>query len=333
MVCDYCVRQKVGGADLTMFVVKQLPILPPSSYTPADLAFIVPRVLELNYTSHSMASFARDLGYDGPPFKWDEDRRAQLRAELDAWYARAYGLTRDELRYILDPADVKGADYPSETFRVLKQNELRRFGEYRTARLVLAAWDKMERGEIPEVSPPVAVAAPATAPSIASIDTTGLPDGAWATPAGGNVRDKTLAQIAAVLKALPGPTPVALARRAALYALEPRLLTARLQGAERAEWLRLVGAEAAPRDGVATLGLGGATGWGDAVRLLAATGCLVEDAAAQTWAPGTGLDAYFTDSWPQRAGFALQHAARILADESAAPPTAEEEEGLTALAA
>jgi hypothetical protein len=232
---------------------------------------------------------------------------------------------------------VKGPDYPSETFRVLKQNEIRRFGEYRTARLVLAAWDKMERGEIPEVSPPIIVtapaAAPATAPSIARIDTTGLPDGAWATPAGGNVRDKTLAQLAAVLKALPGPTPVALARRAALYALEPRLLAARLQGTERAEWLRLVGTEAAPRDGVATLGLGGATGWGEAVRLLAATGCLDENVAAQTWAPGTGLDAYFTDSWPQRAGFALQQAAKILADESAAPPTAEEEEGLTALAA
>ncbi len=90
-----------------------------------------------------MAPFARDLGYDGPPFAWDEDRRAQLRAELDAWYARAYGLTRDELRYILDPTDVKGPDYPSETFRVLKKNEITRYGEYRTARLVLAAWDRL----------------------------------------------------------------------------------------------------------------------------------------------------------------------------------------------
>ena len=90
-----------------------------------------------------MAPFARDLGYDGPPFAWDEDRRAQLRAELDALYARAYGLTRDELRYILDPADVKGPDYPSETFRVLKKNEIARFGEYRTARLVLAAYDQL----------------------------------------------------------------------------------------------------------------------------------------------------------------------------------------------
>ena len=97
------------------------------------------------YTSHAMAPFARDLVHDGPPFAWDEDRRAHLRAELDAFYARAYGLTRDELRYILDPADVKGADYPSETFRVLKNNDIKRFGEYRTARLVLAAWDRMER--------------------------------------------------------------------------------------------------------------------------------------------------------------------------------------------
>jgi hypothetical protein len=108
----------------------------------------VPRVLELTYTSHSMAPFARDLGYDGLPFPWDEERRALLRAELDAFYARKYSLSRDELRYILDPADVKGPDYPSETFRVLKANEIRRFGEYRTARLVLAAYDQFARGKL-----------------------------------------------------------------------------------------------------------------------------------------------------------------------------------------
>ena len=91
-----------------------------------------------------MAPFARDLGYDGPPFAWDEDRRALLRAELDAFYARAYGLTRDELRYILDPADVKGPDYPSETFRVLKKNEIAQLRRIPHRRLVLEAWDRME---------------------------------------------------------------------------------------------------------------------------------------------------------------------------------------------
>jgi hypothetical protein len=144
LVCDYVARQKLGGTSFKYFTMKQIPVLPPSFYSDEQLAFIVPRVLELTYTSHSMRSFASDLSYDGPPFAWDEDRRAQLRAELDAFYARAYGLSRDQLRYVLDPADVKGADFPSETFRGFKKNEIARFGEYRTARLVLQAWDRQE---------------------------------------------------------------------------------------------------------------------------------------------------------------------------------------------
>ncbi len=61
---------------------------------------------------------------------------------LIARIAKLYGLTRDELRYILDPADVYGPDFPGETFRVLKEKETRLYGEYRTRRLVLEAWDK-----------------------------------------------------------------------------------------------------------------------------------------------------------------------------------------------
>lgn len=144
MTLDYVARQTVSGTHLTYGFLKQFPILPPDFYTEPRLAFITAKVLELSYTSHSLAPFARDLGYDGPPFAWNDDRRAHLRAELDAFYARAYGLTRDELRYILDPADVKGPDYPSETFRVLKEREIRQHGEYRTRRLILAAWDRME---------------------------------------------------------------------------------------------------------------------------------------------------------------------------------------------
>jgi len=110
-------------------------------------------------------------GIPFPPFRWDEERRALLRAELDAFYARLYGLTRKQLRYILDPADltqkelqdildaweevddpldpegyaarVAESDFPGETFRVLKEKEIRKYGEYRTRRLVLEAWEKM----------------------------------------------------------------------------------------------------------------------------------------------------------------------------------------------
>lgn len=129
LVFDFVVRQKVGGTHLTFFIVKQLPVLPPETYTPELLDRIVPRVLELTYTAWDMQPFARDCGYDGQPFAWDEERRSILRAELDAIYAHCYGLDREDFAYILD------------TFPIVRRNEERAFGEYRTKRLCLAAFD------------------------------------------------------------------------------------------------------------------------------------------------------------------------------------------------
>ncbi len=142
LVCDYVARQKIGGTHLKYHVFKQIAVLPPSAYTKADLGFIVPRALELIYTSHELQPFAADLGFNNPPFPFKLEERAFVRAELDAYYAYLYGLTRDELRYVLDPTDVYGDDFPSETFRVLKNNEICEFGEYRTRRLVLEAFDR-----------------------------------------------------------------------------------------------------------------------------------------------------------------------------------------------
>jgi len=161
---DYVARQKVGRLHLNFFIVKQLPVLPPSTFTLPLLNLVVPSVLELCYTAQDLKPFyddviaenpawdPRTLSERGKPFQWNPDRRAFLRAELDAYYARLYGLSRDELRYILDPKDVMGEDYPSETFRVLKDKEIRQFGEYRTRRLVLEAWDRLSDLEISQVS-------------------------------------------------------------------------------------------------------------------------------------------------------------------------------------
>jgi hypothetical protein len=147
LVFDFVVKTKIGRVNFNFFIVKQLPVLPPESYTPQDIEFISSRVLELVYTAWDMQPFAQDMGYQGAPFVWNPERRALLRAELDAKYAKLYGLTRDELRYILDPSDVYGAEFPSETFRVLKSKEMKEYGEYRTQRLVLAAWDLLESGD------------------------------------------------------------------------------------------------------------------------------------------------------------------------------------------
>ncbi|WP_041570031.1 hypothetical protein [Chloracidobacterium thermophilum] len=294
-VFDYVTRQKIAGVHMNFFLVSQLPVLPPAAYTPEDLRFIVPRVLELTYTAWDLQPFADDVWQEADealraairtqweanrreangewrvasgreasseqrvasseqgasseqrvasckeasgerrvassnsplatrdsllansatrhsplansatrhsplaseplaPFIWNAARRAQIRAELDAYYARLYGLTRKQLRYILDPADLtereledildpweeRGADsevasseqplatrhsplapeplatrhsptshspsahtFPGETFRVLKEKEIRQFGEYRTRRLVLEAWARL----------------------------------------------------------------------------------------------------------------------------------------------------------------------------------------------
>jgi hypothetical protein len=69
----------------------------------------------------------------------------QAGGTLDADDGRLYGLSRDELRYVLDPQEVYGSDFPGETFRVLtKEKELKAYGEFRTRRLVLEKWDEQE---------------------------------------------------------------------------------------------------------------------------------------------------------------------------------------------
>ena len=141
---DYIVRMKQGGTSMNYHYVKQFPVLPPEAYSPADVDYISSRVLELSYTSESMRPWAEDMGYKGDPFPWDSDRRAILRAELDARIARLYGLTREELAYILDPTSFFGDDCPTQTFPGLRRKEEKLYGEYRTRRLVLEAWDANE---------------------------------------------------------------------------------------------------------------------------------------------------------------------------------------------
>lgn len=151
IVVDFAARTAVGGTDLSYFIIKQLPLLPPEAFleqfrpgmTYTD--FVLPRVLELTYTSYELESFAQDLGYEGPPFTWNEERRHHLKCELDAMFAHMYGLDRTDLEWILD------APSPSYSFPRLKLNEMKKFGEYRTKRLVLEAFDQLARGVIPSI--------------------------------------------------------------------------------------------------------------------------------------------------------------------------------------
>ncbi|MEU6467076.1 DNA methyltransferase [Streptomyces sp. NPDC046976] len=129
-VFDYSARQSLGGTSMSFFVVRQLPVPTPDMLAP-HVPFATARLLELTYTSHDMAAFARDLNDTGTPFRWDSNRRAVIRAELDALFFHLYGITRDDTAYILD------------TFNVTRDNDIKAHGEYRTKNLILAEYDRM----------------------------------------------------------------------------------------------------------------------------------------------------------------------------------------------
>ena len=136
---------------MNFFIVKQLPVLPPETYLEkavSDLKYVelvVPRVLELTYTAHALEGFARDLGFQGPPFPWDDERRHRLQSELDAIFSHMYSLERTDVEWILDSPP------PSSSFPSLKRNEIKEFGEFRTQRYVLHAYDKLARRELPNL--------------------------------------------------------------------------------------------------------------------------------------------------------------------------------------
>lgn len=156
IVYDYVARQKVGGSHMNLFIVEQQPTLTPDQIPSAMQWQIVKRVAELCYFNHDMDGWASELWEEmseeqrselpqlgnQQPWIYNPERRAILQAELDAIFAHLYGLNTEDLRYILDPEDVCGKGCINETFRVLKDNELRQYGEYRTKRLVLEAWNK-----------------------------------------------------------------------------------------------------------------------------------------------------------------------------------------------
>jgi hypothetical protein len=140
-VFDYTARQKLGGTHMTYTYLNQLPVLPPGTYEARSpwmagsslSTWVESRVLELSFTAWDMEAFARDLGDGGAPFRWDEERRTLIRAELDAAYFHMYGLHRDEVEHVMDSFDALRR----------REEKAQNFGEFRTKRLILERYDVM----------------------------------------------------------------------------------------------------------------------------------------------------------------------------------------------
>ena len=137
---DYVTRQKIQGTTLNWYIVEQLPVIARDGYdrffgekTAREL--VRSHVLRLTFTSNDMAPFARDLGYRGSPFVWDAEERRHLRARLDALYFHLYGLSRDDAGYILG------------TFPIVRKQDIKEFGSYRTKELILAYMNALAAGD------------------------------------------------------------------------------------------------------------------------------------------------------------------------------------------
>lgn len=149
IVCDFAARQKIQSRNLNKYILEQLPIVPPAlfeevKFGPKTAGEVVREtVLELTYTAHDMAPFARDMGFvevSGqvrPPFVWDEERRLKLRAKLDAVFFHLYGITsRVDVRYIYS------------TFPTLERDETAAYaGRYRSCELCLAYMSALAAGD------------------------------------------------------------------------------------------------------------------------------------------------------------------------------------------
>jgi hypothetical protein len=171
---DWLTRQKLAGTNLNVFILKQLPLITPEAYAQQNpwsnggqklRDWLLPRVLELTYTAWDLEAFARDCGWSGPPFRWDEQRRFFLRCELDAAFFHLYlqatadgqwkparvaeGAVRDEApeelaelkRHFPTPRDA--ADYIMDTFPIIERKDEEKHGEYRTKRAILEIYDEM----------------------------------------------------------------------------------------------------------------------------------------------------------------------------------------------
>lgn len=142
LVLDFVAQTKVQGTNFNKYMLEQLPVVPPAQleaqkFGPKSAATIIREaVLELCYTAHDMAPFARDMGYDGAPFPWNPDRRFHLRAKLDALFFLLYGITeQNDISYIY------------RTFPIVERQEWKAYNRYRSYTLCLNYMNALQAGQ------------------------------------------------------------------------------------------------------------------------------------------------------------------------------------------
>ncbi|MBS2018906.1 MAG: hypothetical protein JST00_38920 [Deltaproteobacteria bacterium] len=338
-VFDYVARQKAGGTHIAAFVVDQLPVLAPSIYaTDAKWSrgtklrdWLLPRVLELTFTAWDLEPFARDVGHEGPPFRWDADRRFLLRCELDAAFFHLYELAREDVAYVMD------------SFPIVRRDDEKAYdGMFRTRDTILDIFDAMaeavrlgvpyqtrlapppadprvahpqrEGGKVlpfrlavhpqPAIQP-AGVASdaprrdlPAWSPDLLAVvaTKTGLAasGGRWGTTLTGV--DLGIAALAAVLRNIGGPASRDEVERAVVLSVLPSLLHPKFDTQTAPQWRRAIGTANMNVTSIAALSIP----WAEVLRRAAVEHLLGTDADGR-WRAGADIDDAPSDALDARA--------------------------------
>jgi hypothetical protein len=196
---DYCCRGKVSGTHVNIWIFKQLPAIPFDRYDMSCAWFhgsetirdwLLPRVLEMAYTAWDLEPFAQDCGFKVNPFRWDDERRFEIRCEIDAcffhlylpansdgtWVESGHGahpqITSFKRHFEKPRAAVS---HILDQFPITSRKDEQAFGCYRTKVRVLEIYDAIVnarnsgRGYITSLNPPPGQA------SVSVCPTTGTP--------------------------------------------------------------------------------------------------------------------------------------------------------------
>lgn len=142
-VMDWLVRSRLSSLSLTYTLMDSLPF-PRPSLSDKWVLQSAPIVLRLICTSPDMTCFWNKMSEVGFCQRVEEgvvsesallaeSDREFARAKLDAIIARdVYDLTRTEISEVM------------EAFPVLKKRDTQNYGEFRTKRMILEAWDRLD---------------------------------------------------------------------------------------------------------------------------------------------------------------------------------------------
>jgi hypothetical protein len=126
-VFDYITRQKMGGTNLNYFIFKQLPIIGPE-YLDQDSLWSESSILD--WITERNEHLHLSLGAEG----WIDSNSEEgfhIRCELDAGYFHLYGMSRDDVEYVM------------ESFPIVKKKDMAKFGEYRTKEKILYEFNRL----------------------------------------------------------------------------------------------------------------------------------------------------------------------------------------------